>query len=222
MNDEYESKVLKLAALRIIDEISIHNEIDLKNIKLRREEIVYDIAQRIYTQSGHKLSFSTIRDLLNDQIKSLEKELETNKKYINHSTQEESQEDKQRAEVKESQISQNAGKFGGNEEKTKIFLIVRRIISEHLGIEADEVNLDCHLPNHLGADDLDLVELNMAIEEEFGVEISDEISGSRLGISPSFSFSSWGSSSSPSSSCGAGPECVVRNFVDLIYEVTVA
>ena len=47
------------------------------------------------------------------------------------------------------------------------------IIAEELGVEKDEVVEDAHLQDDLGADSLDAVELIMAIEEEFDVEIDD-------------------------------------------------
>lgn len=51
---------------------------------------------------------------------------------------------------------------------------VIRIVSEHLGLEKEEVNGDSEFMNDLGADSLDQVELVMAFEEEFGIEIPDD------------------------------------------------
>ena len=51
---------------------------------------------------------------------------------------------------------------------------VTAIIVEQLGVDADEVTADASFVEDLGADSLDTVELIMAFEEEFGVEISDE------------------------------------------------
>lgn len=51
---------------------------------------------------------------------------------------------------------------------------VKDIIVEQLGVEADQVNMDARFREDLKADSLDLVELIMAFEEEFGGEISDE------------------------------------------------
>ena len=51
---------------------------------------------------------------------------------------------------------------------------VKSIIVEQLGVDAEEVTPDASFVEDLGADSLDTVELIMAVEEEFGVEISDE------------------------------------------------
>lgn len=51
---------------------------------------------------------------------------------------------------------------------------VKSIIVEQLGVDADEVVPDASFVEDLGADSLDTVELIMAFEEEFGVEISDD------------------------------------------------
>lgn len=51
---------------------------------------------------------------------------------------------------------------------------VKSIIVEQLGVDAEEVLPDASFVEDLGADSLDTVELIMAFEEEFGVEISDD------------------------------------------------
>jgi acyl carrier protein len=51
---------------------------------------------------------------------------------------------------------------------------VKAIIVEQLGVDAEEVTSEASFVEDLGADSLDTVELIMAFEEEFGVEISDD------------------------------------------------
>ena len=51
---------------------------------------------------------------------------------------------------------------------------VKEIIVEQLGVEADEVTTTASFVEDLGADSLDTVELVMAFEEEFDIEIPDE------------------------------------------------
>ena len=51
---------------------------------------------------------------------------------------------------------------------------VRKIVVEHLSVDADKVTTKASFIDDLGADSLDTVELVMAFEEEFGVEIPDD------------------------------------------------
>lgn len=51
---------------------------------------------------------------------------------------------------------------------------LRKIIVEQLGVEEDDVTPEAAFVEDLNADSLDLVELIMSLEEEFGMEISDE------------------------------------------------
>jgi len=51
---------------------------------------------------------------------------------------------------------------------------VKSIIVEQLGVKAEDITPESSFINDLGADSLDTVELVMALEEEFGVEIPDE------------------------------------------------
>ncbi|MFN7710528.1 MAG: acyl carrier protein [Holosporales bacterium] len=51
---------------------------------------------------------------------------------------------------------------------------VKEIIVEHLGVEAEKVTESASFIDDLGADSLDTVELVMAFEEEFGIEIPEE------------------------------------------------
>ena len=60
------------------------------------------------------------------------------------------------------------------EKDSKIFETVRNIVAQQLGVDAKLVTLEANFANDLGADSLDTVELVMAIEEEFDIEIPDE------------------------------------------------
>ncbi len=51
---------------------------------------------------------------------------------------------------------------------------VKKIVVEHLGVDESKVTEDASFVDDLGADSLDTVELVMAFEEEFGVEIPDD------------------------------------------------
>ena len=51
---------------------------------------------------------------------------------------------------------------------------IKTIVAEQLGVSEDEVTPEASFTDDLGADSLDIVELVMAIEEEYGIEISDD------------------------------------------------
>ena len=59
-------------------------------------------------------------------------------------------------------------------DQKEVFEKVRAIIVEQLGADESKVTMDASFRDDLEADSLDLVELIMAFEEEFGGEISDE------------------------------------------------
>ncbi len=58
--------------------------------------------------------------------------------------------------------------------KEEVFAKVKDIIVEQLGADEDQITMEASFRDDLEADSLDLVELIMAFEEEFGGEISDE------------------------------------------------
>lgn len=58
--------------------------------------------------------------------------------------------------------------------EVNIFNRVRDIIVQQLAVDEQQVTLEANFANDLGADSLDTVELVMAIEEEFNIEIPDE------------------------------------------------
>jgi acyl carrier protein len=65
---------------------------------------------------------------------------------------------------------------------------VKKIVVEHLGVEADKVSEDASFIDDLGADSLDTVELVMAFEEEFGVEIPDDAAEKILTVRNAIEF----------------------------------
>jgi acyl carrier protein len=65
---------------------------------------------------------------------------------------------------------------------------VKKIVIEHLGVDADKVNEGASFIDDLGADSLDTVELVMAFEEEFGVEIPDDAADTILTVGDAVKF----------------------------------
>ena len=65
---------------------------------------------------------------------------------------------------------------------------VRKIVVEHLGVDEAKVTKEASFIDDLGADSLDTVELVMAFEEEFGVEIPDDAAETILTVGDAVRF----------------------------------
>ena len=65
---------------------------------------------------------------------------------------------------------------------------VKKIVIEHLGVDEDKVVANASFIDDLGADSLDTVELVMAFEEEFGVEIPDDAAEKILTVKDAINF----------------------------------
>ena len=65
---------------------------------------------------------------------------------------------------------------------------VKKIVVENLGVEAENVSEAASFIDDLGADSLDTVELVMAFEEEFGIEIPDDAAETILTVADAVKF----------------------------------
>ena len=72
--------------------------------------------------------------------------------------------------------------MGSTEEK------VTKIVMDHLGIDESKISLDSKFIDDLGADSLDTVELVMAFEEQFGIEIPDDAAETILTVQNAVDF----------------------------------
>ncbi len=65
---------------------------------------------------------------------------------------------------------------------------VKAAVAEQLGLNADEINTSASFMDDLGADSLDLVELVMAFENEFGISIPDEDSAELITVQSAIDY----------------------------------
>ena len=65
---------------------------------------------------------------------------------------------------------------------------IQKVVAEQLGIDPKQVNESSSFTKDLGADSLDQVEMIMALEEEFGVEIPDEIAEKLVTVGDAIKF----------------------------------
>ena len=63
------------------------------------------------------------------------------------------------------------------DKQNNIFGALRKIVASQLSVKEDIVKLEADFTNDLGADSLDMVELVMAIEEGFDIEVPDDVVG---------------------------------------------
>ena len=69
-----------------------------------------------------------------------------------------------------------------------VFDRVKEIVVDHLDVDADKVTIEAGFIDDLGADSLDTVELVMAFEEEFGVEIPDDAAENIMTVKDAITF----------------------------------
>ena len=65
---------------------------------------------------------------------------------------------------------------------------VKKIVADHLGVDEGKVTDESSFIDYLGADSLDTVELVMAFEEEFGIEIPDDAAETILSVEDAINF----------------------------------
>jgi len=65
---------------------------------------------------------------------------------------------------------------------------IREIVAEHLGVDISKVTDDAEFIEDLGADSLDTVELVMRLEEEYAIEISDEVAEKMITVKDAIDY----------------------------------
>lgn len=249
-----ELEILKMVINQHLDESTSLTEASLNALETELDQIVWDIATKIYGQSGYRVELSLVRDIVNSRIRIIKSYLtEEARRIADQKAQQEAEEARRIAERKAQQeaeevrrvvwkAQQEAERRKAQQEaeearraaesnpqflencKAEIFVRVRKVISKRLAVDEVEVSLNSHLSNDLGAVPLDLMELLMALEEEFDIEISDEDFENHLDIEypemGSFMPSLRSSSSSfpPPFKGRIGEKAIVRNVVELIWE----
>jgi acyl carrier protein len=169
VKDNYELHILSKAINNCIDKtLPVEANKALHLILHQNDDLVWEIATSIFRISGHKVDLSLVRDLANSRIESL-------KIIVAKQVQHEAKEQAKKEAIKIEEAHQKA--INKAKEKAelqpyalKVFDKLKQIIAEKLEVEVSRVILDSDIMKDLGADELDSVELAMAIEEEFDLE----------------------------------------------------
>ena len=223
-DNDYELDVLRMVINKFLDESTSLTKSSLNALETRRDWVVWDVATRIYSQSGCRVELTMVRDLVNSRIKIIKNHLaEEARRLIEQKAQQEAEEARRAAESNPQFIAKR---------KSEIFVRVRKVISKQLSVDEKDVTLESHLSIDLAADSLDLWELLMRLEEEFDIEISEEDSLNALDIVlPELDYSIFDISdifnmfkikpkiTSPTvSKSKVAEKAIVRNVVELLWE----
>jgi hypothetical protein len=216
MNEDsknYEMQILAMMINQYLDDMVSLSEEKLNQLEANRDQIVWDLATRIYKESGHKVEFHIIRNLINSRIEVMRYQLFFSKSSLLESKRIDEEKAMKIAEQKANAII-NDKKIDDtkkitsqeNERKLAIFIKVQEIISDQLEVEKSEIHIDdelfylqsaervssyssysfysscssfgfgrnsCLLSNW-GGDELDTIDLIMALEEEFELELEEK------------------------------------------------
>lgn len=179
-NQNYESNLLKMVINQELDQIVVTDEDALISLESNIDSTVWKLATKIYQSSGHKVDLLTVKELMISKINSIKQNI-----YYQKQKEREIRENQQNlVKVEQTRVFNDDLKdeiadvldiCHGNEDKALVFLRVQKVIIEQLEVEKGCVNWDSHIANDLGADECDIIELFMTLEEEFDIEIPEDI-----------------------------------------------
>lgn len=219
-NSDYELKVLKMAINLYLDETISITEDSLKALEANRDYFVWKAVTNIYTQSGYKLEFSTVRDVVNSRIEVMKTQLEDTRIEAAHRAAEEETArrvaEREAAQLEAARLAEKNARlraqmlhvfenFVGEEDKVCLFLRVRKIVSEQLSVDEDNVDVSSDFFKDLGSvNEWNFMNLVMEIEEEFDIELSDNEIENHFGYNSIYG------------------EHTVKNWVNYLYKKTAA
>lgn len=167
----YEIKIITMVINEYLNANTYLTEESLNFLQNNQDQIVWDLAKLIFSQSGYKVELNLIKDVINNRIITIKSHLqEPQNKLINQ-------------QVEEKKLPLQV--LNVNIDIDNIIEKIITIICGQLDVEdISKITMQSHLVNDLDMNDWgDFTELIMAIEEEFELEISDEETETRLNVS---------------------------------------
>ena len=237
-DNDYELDVLRMVINKFLDESTSLTKSSLNALETRRDWVVWDVATRIYSQSGCRVELTMVRDIVNSRIRIIKNHLaEEARRLIEQRSQQEAEEVRRLIEQKAQQEAEEVRRAAESnpqfiaKRKSEIFFGVLKVISKQLYIDEKDVTLESHLLIDFATNPLDLFGFLMDLEEEFDIEISDEDFMNALGIvHPDMGcsldisdilniFNIKPKITSPTvSESKVGEKAIVRNVVELLWE----
>jgi len=186
-SEDYKLEILEYAVNQSIDCLLPKNFEDALSVILyQSNEFVWRVATEIYSKSGHQVDFLFIRNFLNLRIDPLRKEIAKKARIAEREKLERELKEEKQKKLQESEI----------------FIRIKNMIVGQLEVEKEEIKLDtlfeylipesynrnrmkrqnswCSSSSLIDDRELNSIELVMAVEEEFDIEISDEESENLL------------------------------------------
>jgi acyl carrier protein len=159
MNEDsknYEMQILAMMINQYLDAMVSLSEEKLNQLEANRDQIVWDLATRIYKESGHKVEFHIIRNLINSRIAVMRYQLFFSKSSLLESKRIDEEKAMKIAEQKANAIINDKKiddtekitilqELAGDERKLAIFIKVQEIISYQLEVEKSEIHIDDEL-----------------------------------------------------------------------------
>jgi len=159
MNEDsknYEMQILAMMINQYLDDMVSLSEEKLNQLEANRDQIVWDLATRIYKESGHKVEFHIIRNLINSRIEVMRYQLFFSKSSLLESKRIDEEkamkiaEEKANAIINDKKIDDTEKitilqELAGDERKLAIFIKVQEIISYQLEVEKSEIHIDDEL-----------------------------------------------------------------------------
>jgi acyl carrier protein len=155
MNEDsknYEMQILAMMINQYLDDMVSLSEEKLNQLEANRDQIVWDLATRIYKESGHKVEFHIIRNLINSRIEVMRYQLFFSKSSLLESKRIDEEKAMKIAEQKANAII-NDKKIDDtekitsqeNERQLAIFIKVQEIISNQLEVEKSQIHIEDEL-----------------------------------------------------------------------------
>jgi acyl carrier protein len=179
----YGLHILKKAVNICLDESVPATEDGLHKLTYQCDELVWEVAKKIYTQSGYKVEFSVIRDVAISRIEPLKRYLavqkaEEERRRIAFIAAQKAEERRRAEEEALRQkhldaLGDQLENSGRDKSMAALFSRIRDMVGEQLSVDPADVKLEASLANDLGADELDIPQFVIALEEDFNIEIPD-------------------------------------------------
>ena len=136
-NNDYELDVLRMVINKFLDESTSLTKSSLNALETRRDWVVWDVATRIYSQSGCRVELTMVRDLVNSRIRIIKNHLaEEARRLIEQRSQQEAEEVRRLIEQKAQQEAKEARRL--IRQKAQQEEEVRRLIEQKAQQEAEE------------------------------------------------------------------------------------